>query len=919
MLLTRIRPLAAALLAGAALLLCGTGRSDEKEKAPPPKATPADPAQARKEFEAHLAGRTAEELRPFVEQLANEFTGYKGAVEVARTRFAARVEEAAKARQQVAEIKAPPARPVALVPDDAAIKAEQARIDFLAARVRNLDALKGAIAATGAAAAELDRTTQAADEHLFKLRAATAAATKAGITDPPVAVKQLDDAATQLRSRDQEAKVAAEKAIIDLAAVEKELADARAETAAATAKVEALKVAQADALAVARFQNLVRLMTPAQLGDEAAKLRKVLSEKATAAEGDARDYSAGVAAVNDARKALAAVKEPLPPAGADLFDVSTPLPKAGDKLVAAQQYLAARLRAADESGDKTKALAGALDELEKKAVAYATTLEDARRAAHQLSILSTEIGRRVTVGDLDPAKAPDAGAPANRDTLNADAALVSKELAGLRQERDNLRKPDADTENVRTLTVQLLARVTERLSLLDELKTLAAAAATPYKDRPEAERKRLEQRAAERQAREAPEWDRALALDRSKPALDAADLLAAYYRELVEADEYAENLKRQKGALDQLAELTQREAADAVKLRTVLERRLGTSEETRKWDEWLRARLAPSGLRAEAGVYQGETARLNAAAMAGTRRVEALTGNAAPTDPTKALEQTKLAANGGEIGRARGELQSAQLRGLRTTGIKVGIILIAALLIPSFLMLVLRRAIRGGTDDAGNPSPVLRPLRSVLKFATWIAAVALILSTLGYDVTALVVALAIGALAVALAARPMIADVLGSVVIFAERRFKVGDVVRLSGAEAARVIGITWRSTALKAPNGLVFSVPNRKVTESTLENLSKGSETYDTLAVTVSTDKDAGKVINVIRGAVGQCKNVSADNGVTVVRYTQKGNLKVVEYRFWWFLKDYETRNKTRDEVFARIALGLAHEDMTGIEVILG
>ncbi|HEY1186516.1 MAG TPA: mechanosensitive ion channel domain-containing protein [Gemmata sp.] len=915
MLFTRIRPTAAVLLVGACGLLCGPGRSDEKEKSPAPKA---DPAQARKEFEAHVAGRTAEELRPFVEHLANEWSGHKGAVEVARSRLTARADEAAKARQQVTDLKAPPAAPVALQPDDAAVRAEQTRVDFLAARVRNLEALKGALAATVSAGAEFDRTARAADEHLFKLRAATAAATKAGVADPPIAPKQLDDAGAQLRTRTQGARALVEKARSDLGAIEKELADAQANVTAGSAQLDALKLAQADAGAVSKFQNLVRLMTPVQLGDEVTKLQKVLAEKVTAAEGDSRDYRAAVATVAEARKALASTKEPLPPAGADLFGANATLAQAAEKLTVSQQYLAARLRTADESADKTKSLVAALDELEKKAVALSTTLEDARRAITQLGILATEVGRRVALGDLDPAQAPDASVSANRDTLAADAARVTKALADLRQEREALRKPDPDADNIKALTTQLLARVTERLALLNELKKLAAGAATAHKDRPEAEQKRLELRAAERLAREAPEWDRALALDRSKPALDAADLLAAYYRELTETEERAENLARQKDALERLVELTAREAADAAKLRTVLERHTGSSEEARTWDEWLRVRLSPSGLRSEAGVYLGEIARLNAVAASGTRRVEALTGNAAP-DPTKPLDQTKLAATGGEIGRARAELQAARLRGLQVTGFKIGIILFAALLVPPIVMWVLRRAIRGGTDAAGNPSPVLGPLRSVLRAATWVAAVALVLSTLGYDVTALVIALAIGALAVALAARPMIADVLGSVVIFAERRFMVGDVVRLSGAEAARVVGITWRSTALKAPNGLVFSVPNRKVTEATLENLSKGTETYDTLAVTVSTDKDAGKVIGVIRGAVSQCKNVSADNGVTVVRYTQKGNLKVVDYRFWWFLKDYETRNKTRDEVFARIALGLAHEDMAGIEVTLG
>jgi small-conductance mechanosensitive channel len=366
-------------------------------------------------------------------------------------------------------------------------------------------------------------------------------------------------------------------------------------------------------------------------------------------------------------------------------------------------------------------------------------------------------------------------------------------------------------------------------------------------------------------------------------------------------------------------------------LRTVLEKRpappdaiesldgeQGAAAEKPQWDDWLAARLAPTGLAAERDLYHNELARLAVVNGANARRVQALTGNP-PAEPGKsAAEQTKQPIAGGEIARARTELFDARVRGLTITGIKIGLVLLAALLLPPFVMRVLRRAIRGGTDDAGNPTPVLAALRRVLKVVVWAAALAVILNILGFDVTVLVGALAIGGLALAVAARPMIADVLGSLAVFADRRFKVGDVVRLGGGEPARVVGLTWRSTALRNTSGLVVSVPNRQLTGATVENLSRGAETYDALSVTISTDKDAGKVISVIRAALAQCKNLAADQGVTVLSYTQRGNVKVVQYRFWWFLKDYEARNKTRDEVFARIAVGLAHEDMTGIELTL-
>jgi small-conductance mechanosensitive channel len=66
---------------------------------------------------------------------------------------------------------------------------------------------------------------------------------------------------------------------------------------------------------------------------------------------------------------------------------------------------------------------------------------------------------------------------------------------------------------------------------------------------------------------------------------------------------------------------------------------------------------------------------------------------------------------------------------------------------------VVRRAVGAGKNrpDAGL---VLSTLRTLLKAAVWVAALALILSVLGFDVTAIVAGLGIGGLAIGLAAQP---------------------------------------------------------------------------------------------------------------------------------------------------------------------
>ena len=76
------------------------------------------------------------------------------------------------------------------------------------------------------------------------------------------------------------------------------------------------------------------------------------------------------------------------------------------------------------------------------------------------------------------------------------------------------------------------------------------------------------------------------------------------------------------------------------------------------------------------------------------------------------------------------------------------------------------------------------------------------------------------------------------------------------------------------------------------------------------------GKVLAALDRALGECGQLAADRGVSVLRFNQRGSRKSIKYRFWWFLKDYESRNRVRDEVFARITGSLAHEDMAGTAI---
>lgn len=94
-----------------------------------------------------------------------------------------------------------------------------------------------------------------------------------------------------------------------------------------------------------------------------------------------------------------------------------------------------------------------------------------------------------------------------------------------------------------------------------------------------------------------------------------------------------------------------------------------------------------------------------------------------------------------------------------------------------------------------------------------------ILGTFHVNVTALVAGLSIGGLAIALAAQETVKNLIGSMMIYADRPFKIGDFVTV-GAVTGTVVDIGFRSTRIKTPDTSIVSVPNGNLMNETINNL---------------------------------------------------------------------------------------------------
>jgi len=90
---------------------------------------------------------------------------------------------------------------------------------------------------------------------------------------------------------------------------------------------------------------------------------------------------------------------------------------------------------------------------------------------------------------------------------------------------------------------------------------------------------------------------------------------------------------------------------------------------------------------------------------------------------------------------------------------------------------------------------------------------------LGWAVAPVVAGLGVGGLAVALAARPTIENVIGGLTLFADKPFRVGDICKL-GEDIGYVEEIGLRSTRIRTLERSVVSIPNADLATMKIDNL---------------------------------------------------------------------------------------------------
>ena len=121
---------------------------------------------------------------------------------------------------------------------------------------------------------------------------------------------------------------------------------------------------------------------------------------------------------------------------------------------------------------------------------------------------------------------------------------------------------------------------------------------------------------------------------------------------------------------------------------------------------------------------------------------------------------------------------------------------------------------------------------------------------LGYvfevNALSLITGLGIGGIAIALAAKESLENLIGSFTIFIDKPFTVGDLVKVDGVEGT-IEKVGFRSTVLRSTDKTTIIIPNRAMIDGVLENLTRRNYRRVKFNVGITYETDSEKIKAII------------------------------------------------------------------------
>ena len=175
---------------------------------------------------------------------------------------------------------------------------------------------------------------------------------------------------------------------------------------------------------------------------------------------------------------------------------------------------------------------------------------------------------------------------------------------------------------------------------------------------------------------------------------------------------------------------------------------------------------------------------------------------------------------------------------------------------------------RGAAGDAGPDRATLDALAKLLRASIVITAALVVMQTLGFSISGVLAFGGIGGIAVGFAARDMLANFFGALMVYLDRPFSVGDTIRSPDREIMGTVErIGWRLTRILTFENRPLYVPNSVFSTIAIENLTRmrNRRIHETIGVRYDDVSRVQPIVDEVRAMLVSHPGIDPDEFLMV------------------------------------------------------
>lgn len=218
-------------------------------------------------------------------------------------------------------------------------------------------------------------------------------------------------------------------------------------------------------------------------------------------------------------------------------------------------------------------------------------------------------------------------------------------------------------------------------------------------------------------------------------------------------------------------------------------------------------------------------------------------------------------------------------------------------------------------DKYDNKFGLVYFISLIVKLLIFVISLVITIKTLEYDLISVLTGLSIGGFALALGAQDTVKNFFGSLMIFADHSFSVGDYIN-AGNVSGTVEQIGLRSTRIRTFYNSLVTVPNSKLSDNNIDNMGKRKfrRYKDTILVKYDTPPEKiDTFIEKIRKEIKNTDNIRQDFNMVYINNFNRHGLEILIYIFF-IVPDWNQEMKAKHKLISKI---LKFKDELGIEFV--